>query len=124
LSQLGEFIEHDLDYDRIQREAIGSVREPNTSFAAASRESFDPVARWRTKMSPAQASDFEALVGNLLEELGYPLVSEGQRKATWRASRLRRTYLAMFEAKHRAKATPLGRLVNLDPLEFEPKSEA
>lgn len=124
LSRLGEFIEHDLDYDRIQREAIGSVRQPNTSFAAASNESFDPVARWKTKMSREQASAFEALVGNLLQELGYPLVSEGKPKVSLRASRLRSTYLAMFEAKHRMKATPLGRFVGLDPLEVEPKPES
>lgn len=121
LSRLGEFIEHDLDYDRIQREAIGSVREPNTSFAAASSENFDPVARWKTKMSSEQAADFEALVGEFLHELGYLLVSEGQRKTSVRAARLRATYLAMFEAKHRLKATTLGRLVGLDPLEVEPK---
>lgn len=121
LSRLGEFIEHDLDYDRIQREAIGSVRQPNTSFAAASNESFDPVARWKTKMSAEQAVAFEALVGDLLEELGYELASEGHRQTSMRASRLRTTYLAMFEAKHRMKATALGRFVGLDPLEVEPK---
>ena len=121
LSRLGEFIEHDLDYDRIQLAAIGSVREPNTSFAAASNENFDPVARWKTKMSSEQAADFEALVGEFLHELGYLLVSEGQRKTSVRAARLRATYLAMFEAKHRLKATTLGRLVGLDPLEVEPK---
>lgn len=124
LSRLGEFIEHDLDYDRIQRDAIGSVRQPNTSFAASSNESFDPVARWRTKMSREQASAFEALVGRFLQELGYPLVSEAQPKVSLRASRLRSTYLSMFEAKHRMKATPLGRFVGLDPLEVEPKPES
>ena len=122
LSRLGEFIDQDLDYDRIQREAIGSVRQPNTSFAAASNESFDPVARWKTKMSAEQAAAFEALVGDFLEELGYGLASEGHRLASARASRLRTTYLAMFEAKHRLKATPFGRLVSLDPLEVEPKA--
>jgi len=121
LSRLGEFIDHDLDYDRIQRAAIGSVREPNTSFAAASNENFDPVARWRTKMSSEQAAEFEALVGEFLLELGYPLVSDGRRKMSVRASRLRATYLAMFGAKHRMKATPLGQFVGLDPLEVEPK---
>ena len=121
ISRLGEFIEHDLNYDRIQRNAIGSVRQPNTSFAAASNESFDPVARWRTKMSVEQAAAFETLVGDFLEELGYELASEGQRKASVRASQLRKTYLAWFEAKHRMKATPLGRLVCLDPLEIEPE---
>lgn len=119
LSRLGEFVEQDLDYDRIQRAAIGSVRQPNTSFAAASNESFDPVARWKTKMSDEQVAAFEALLGDFLKELGYELASAGHRQASLRASRLRTTYLAMFEAKHQLKATPLGRLVRLDPLELE-----
>ena len=32
LSRLGSFIDHDLDYERIQRAGIGSVSEPNSSF--------------------------------------------------------------------------------------------
>jgi hypothetical protein len=122
LSRLGEFIEHDLDYDRIQRAAIGSVRQPNTSFAAPSNESFDPVARWKTKMSAEQAVALEALVGDFLQILGYPLLSEGRRKVSVRASRLRATYLAMFEAKHWMKATPFGQFVRLEPLEIELKA--
>ncbi len=32
LARLGSFIDHDLDYDRIQKVGIGSVSAPNTSF--------------------------------------------------------------------------------------------
>ena len=122
LLRLGEFIEHDLDYERIQRAGIGSVSQPNTSFAAASKEAFNPVARWKTKMSPEQTAAFEALVGDFLQELGYIPVSETERRMSLRASRLRTTYLAMFEAKHWMKATPLGQFVCLDPIEVEPKA--
>ena len=73
-------------------------------------------------MSSEQAAAFEALVGDFLQELGYALVSETERKISLRASRLRTTYLAMFEAKHWMKATPLGRLVSLDAIEMEPQS--
>ena len=121
LSRLGEFIEHDLDYDRIQRTGIGSVSEPNSSFAGESGGSFNPVARWKTKMSPEQTAAFEALVGDYLQELGYTLASETRRRISLRAARLRTTYLAMFEAKHWARAnTPLGRLVRLERIEIEP----
>ena len=120
LSRLGEFVEHDLDYERIQRAGIGSVSQPNTSFAAATKDDFDPVGRWRTKMSLQQNAAFEALVGDLLQELGYAPVSEAERKMSLRTSRLRTTYLAMFEAKHVMKATWLGGWVGLDPLELEP----
>jgi hypothetical protein len=122
LLRLGEFIEHDLDYEQIQRAGIGSISRPNTSFAEASEVGFNPIGRWKTKMSPQQNAAFEALVGDLLQELGYASVSETERKISVRTSRLRTTYLAMFQAKHLMKATPLGRLVSLDPIELEPKA--
>src|SRR5205823_7674869 len=47
LGILGNFIEHELDYDRIQKVGIGSVSEPNTSFTGApGDEKFSPVGRW------------------------------------------------------------------------------
>jgi hypothetical protein len=122
LLRLGQFIEHDLDYERIQRAGIGSVSQPNTSFADASEEIFNPVARWKTKMSVEQTASFEELVGDFLQELGYSPGSEAGRRMSLRASRLRTTYLAMFEAKHWMKATPLGRFVGLEPLEIELKA--
>jgi hypothetical protein len=121
LLRLGEFIEQDLDYERIQRAGIGSVSQPNTSFAGASEETFNPVARWKTKMSREQIAAFEALVGDFLQQLGYTPVSKTWRKMSVRASRLRTTYLAMFEAKQWMKASPLGQFVRLEPIEVEAK---
>ncbi len=120
LSRLGLFIDHDLDYDRIQRTGIGSVSRPNSSFASESEETFNPVARWKTKMPPEQLAAFEELVGDFLLELGYSLSSEPKQKTSLRVARLRTTYLALFEAKHRMKATPLGRFVGLGYIEVEP----
>jgi len=125
LSQLGEFIEHDLDYERIQRAGIGSVSQPNSSFAGESEGAFNPVARWKTKMSSDQSAAFEALVGDCLQELGYTLASEARRRMSLRAARLRTAYLALFEAKHWARAnTPLGRFVRLERIEIAPENSA
>lgn len=121
LSRLGDFVAHDLDYSRIQRAGIGSVSQPNTSFAGESAERFSPVGRWKTKMSPEQIADFEALVGNCLNELGYVPGSENKVGASLRAARLRTTYLAMFETKQWIRAhTPLGRFVRLGRIQIEP----
>jgi len=124
LKQLGLFIDHDLDYDRIQHAGIGSVSQPNSSFAGESQVAFDPVARWKTKMSPGQIAIFEELVGKFLRQLGYSLFSQVRPGSSLRAARLRATYLAMFEAKHRMKATPLGRFVHLKNLELEANKPA
>ena len=118
LARLGDFIDQDLDYETIQRSGIGSVSEPNSSFGTESG-SFDPVGRWRTKMSAQEVADFEALVGDRLEDLGYPLAS-GRRVASVRAMRMRATYFAMFQAKQWMRThTPLGRMVKLGRIQLE-----
>jgi hypothetical protein len=121
LSRLGLFIDHDLDYERIKGEGIGSVSEPNSSFAGESEGAFNPVARWKTKMTPQQISSFEELVGDFLVKLGYGALREARHGTTFRAARMRATYLPMFEAKHKIRMhTPLGRLVRLERIEIEP----
>jgi len=120
LARLGLFIGHDLDYDRIQQAGIGSVSEPNSSFGGESEGAFNPVARWKTKMSPQQIAALEEVIGDALQELGYGFGSATRAGMSLRAARLRTTYLTMFEAKHRMKATPLGRLVHLGPMQLEP----
>jgi hypothetical protein len=44
--------------------------------------SADRVARWRTQMSAEQREEFEAIAGDLLEELGYPIGPDAVEKAT------------------------------------------
>jgi len=122
LSQLGLFIDHDLDYGRIQHSGIGSVSEPNSSFAKECEGTFDPVARWKTKMLPEEIATFEELIGEFLLELGYSLVSKPKNGTSLRAGRLRKTYFTMFEAKRWMKATPLGRFVHLGNIGVEPSN--
>jgi hypothetical protein len=120
LLQLGEFIEHDLDYERIRRAGIGSVSQPNSSFGGESEGPFNPVARWKTKFSSEQKVAFESVVGDFLEELEYPVATE--RRRSIRAARLRSTYLPTFETKRWLRdKTPLGRFVRLERLEIEPE---
>jgi hypothetical protein len=119
LSGLTEFIAQDLDYDRIQAAGVGSVKEPNSSFSDDSGE-FNPVERWKAKMAASDSSAFDALVGDLLQELGYPLVSAGRSSKTVKALRLRSTYLPLFDAKQWLKThTPLGRRVHLGRMEMD-----
>ena len=121
LSRLGTFVGHDLDYERIQSAGIGSVSEPNSSFAAETGGTFNPLARWKTKMSAEQVAAFEELVGDSLLELGYGPLLEAKPGTSLRAARMRATYPALFEAKHWMRTrTPLGRFVQLERIEIEP----
>jgi hypothetical protein len=125
LSRLGLFIDHNLDYERIQFAGIGSVSQPNSSFAGESEGTFDPVARWKTKMSAKQIAGLEELIGDALVDLGYGLFSEVKHGTSFRAGRMRATYLAMFEAKQWIRVnTPLGRMVQLERIEIEGQTPA
>jgi sulfotransferase family protein len=74
LGTIGNFIEHKLDYQRIQEVAYGSVSKPNTSFKNESPgQGFSPVGRWKRAFSAEEIVKFEKIVGNTLSELGYSL---------------------------------------------------
>ena len=112
LARLGQFIEHDLDYDRIQSIGIGSVSEPNTSFASSGKE-FSPVGRWKTGYPAETLSTMEALIGDTLEQLGYQLASSNRElRNRSDITRMRSVYRRYFDTKLFLKAkTPLGRLM-------------
>jgi hypothetical protein len=113
LARLGSFIEHDLDYSRIQEVGIGSVSAPNSSFKGDSPETFNPAGRWKNAYTPQNLMMFEGLVGGTLEELGYELGTK-DRNALKRndLKRMRRMYRAYFDSKLYLKAkTPLGKLL-------------
>jgi hypothetical protein len=112
LGQLSGFIEHDLDYDRIRENGIGSVNQPNTSFAKADTE-FNPVGRWRGSILPRELILLEGMIGDTLEELGYELATPDLRTAKPMAlERLRANYRKYFDFKLWLKSrTPAGRFL-------------
>jgi len=74
LARLGKFIEHDLDYDRIQQVALGSVHNPNSSFRGDGKETeANTIGRWRNMFSPPQVRDIESSIADMLVNAGYTL---------------------------------------------------
>jgi hypothetical protein len=106
LGRIGEFIQHDLNYERILKVGIGSVSEPNTSFKG---DSAGPVGRWKKKISPENLATFEKLVGATLKNLGYPLAGEKAAASVLLAARLKAFYRPYFDAKFWFKNSALGR---------------
>jgi hypothetical protein len=109
LEQLSSFVGQELDYDEIQKVAIGSVSRPNTSFQEES--GFIPIGRWKKFYSSEQAATFEELVGESLEGLGYERSTKAG-KTSLGLSLFRSQYRAVFKAKSYLRTrTPLGRLL-------------
>jgi hypothetical protein len=80
LTELGKFLDHDLDYGRIQKTAVGRVASPNTIWNEESAvASFRPINRWKTKLTQSEIADLEVLIGDGLEEFRYSLT---KRKST------------------------------------------
>ena len=121
LRLIGEFIQHDLDYDRILQNGIRTVKRPNTSFTADGNGSnFTPVGRWKTGFTQAELKKFEGLFGDFLKELGYSLVNpmKGLQKSLSLGA-MRSTYEFWYGAKQWVKSHAfLSRhLTNVDLLQ-------
>jgi Sulfotransferase family len=107
LKMLSSFIHHDLNYERIQKNSIGTVRTPNSSFGGAtSRDTFKPIGRWKG-LGGAEAERMEALLAPLLEELGYEVNRSANLDFT--AWRMRAFYRVYRDLKQRFKRTPFAR---------------
>ena len=122
LTGLGEFIQHDLDWEKIQRVGVGSVSRPNSSFEGDSQSAeFEPVSRWKKKMSADRLAWLETLIGDYLEELGYERgTPEKLRAQSLPAKRMRLTYPLLCEAKLWLKNhTPLGRRTEISRMQIE-----
>src|SRR5580658_554413 len=115
LERLGAFIDHDLNYDRIQQNAVGTLRDPNSSFRGDGQEvESNPIERWKTVLSKTEIAEIESLIGDLLRETGYELAStpdERQRGRSLPVSIMSFLYPIYFDLKLWLKSyTPLARL--------------
>jgi hypothetical protein len=124
LADVGRFIGHDLDYDKIQKQPIGTVRRPNSTFKGDDgKPTSDPVGRWKTHLSKKEIAQLESLIGPLLTELGYVLEfppADSAEEMGMRAKLMKNLYPAFFELKEWLKMkTPFGRFVNVNRLQFD-----
>jgi len=113
LVRVADVLGRELDYVRIQQASIGSVGKPLTAFKEDLLEGrFAPVGRWKEKFPAEQLLEFEALVGDYLEELGYELSGPaGRPRSALSERRMRFIYGGYYELKQWAKIhTPLSRL--------------
>jgi hypothetical protein len=122
LGKLGGFIDHDLDYDRIQRAGLGRLSETNSSFREeGTKENINPLGRWKERLAHADVAAIEATVGECLQENGYELsLPAAERRRGLRQSWMRGMYPAFLGSKLWLKLhTPLGRLANMSALDLE-----
>jgi sulfotransferase family protein len=122
LGKLGGFIDHDLDYDRIQRAGLGRLSETNSSFREeGTQQKLNPVGRWKERLAHADVAAIEATVGECLEENGYELsLPAAERRRGLRHSWMREMYPAFLDSKLWLKwHTPVGRLANMSVLELD-----
>ena len=115
LAQIGEFIDCRLDYESI-RDSRSIV--PNTSFPAELESgNFAPVGRWKKHLTPDDVRQLESLIGDELQELGYPLSASALPRPDLRLQLLRAAYPRFYSLKEWSKLkTPLGRFVNMNRL--------
>jgi hypothetical protein len=113
LTMIGAFLHHDLDYDRVQQISIGSVKKPLTSFKEdLQKGQFTPVGRWKEKFPPGQLAQFEMLIGDYMQELGYQLSVDTAQNHSFGTMRKRMIYSLYYELKQWAKIhTPLSRMM-------------
>jgi len=126
LAELGRFLDHDLDYDRILSTGLGTLQESNSSFRDEKQRSGSPVERWKERLSGTQVAELEALIGDTLEEFGYSRATSGAGENTsFRLRCLRSLYPAILKSKFWLKRhTPLGKFVNTSVLELQPENAA
>ena len=127
LSTLGHFLDHDLDYSRIRKNAIGRVLAPNTIWKEeSSPETFSPVNRWKTKLSQSEIAVVENLIGEALREFHYPLTTEGSKSGNFDPTlrMMRLFYPQYFETKLFLQSkTVVGRLAKGTRLELDPVTD-
>ena len=127
LKTLGEFIDHDLNYERIRNAGLGRVSETNSSFREeGTKEEINPLGRWKERLSPKDVAAIEGAVGKCLEETGYALsIPAAQQAHGLRGAWMQAVYPNFLSAKLWLKLnTPVGRLSDTAALELEDEPAA
>jgi hypothetical protein len=125
LARISKFVDQDLDHGRIQSAGMGRLKDSNSSFLAeAGASSQNPVNRWKERLSREEVASIEALVGDCLEDLGYPLVSTAVERRLKIGQRVMQAFYPHFlDGKLWAKLqTPVGRFSNLSVLELDDRA--
>jgi hypothetical protein len=116
LASIGKFIDHDLDYDRIQQVALGSVHNPNSSFRGDGKETeVATIGRWKRLFTAPQVRDMEWSIGTLLSDTGYKLETPlaEQRRSSLPVRFMNFLYPLYFDFKLWLKSdTPLARIAD------------
>jgi Sulfotransferase family len=115
LAGISSFIGQDLDYDRIQQTALGSLHDPNSSFRGDGKEAEEnTIGRWKAVFTREQIREIEAVQGELLQSTGYSLVTPSEEmRLSLRARLMSILYPLHFDFKLWLKsATPLARIAN------------
>jgi len=120
LAKLGDFLDHDLDYDRIQKTGLGRLSESNSSFRGDAKATENPVARWKERLSDEEIESLESVIGVSLEEFGYGLtVPREKLRHGLRENFLSFVYPSFLSVKRWLKLqTPLGRFASPSALEI------
>lgn len=126
LAKLSQFLDHDLNYERIHNTGLGRLRESNSSFRDEPKAAPEkPVNRWKQKLSAADVAALESLIGPSLVEFGYALtITQEQPQLNLRQVGLSAAYHRFLDTKLWLKHhTSLGRLADISELELpEPVS--
>jgi hypothetical protein len=122
LRRLGTFIDHDLDYDRIQRTSLGCLSQTNSSFREeAPIGKINPLGRWKERLTHSEIAAIEATVGDSLQENGYALsLPASERRRGLRLSWMRAMYPVFLGAKLWLKVHTLaGRFAHMALLRLD-----
>lgn len=125
LATLSSFIDHDMDYDRIQSAGLGRLSETNSSFREEGvKEKINPLGRWKERLAHEDVAAIESTVGNSLKDNGYELsLPPSERDCSARHLWMRGMYPAFLNSKLWMKLhTPVGRLASMAALELEDDS--
>lgn len=117
LARIGKFIEQDLDYNHIQQAALGSLRDPNSSFRGDGKETeANTIGRWKHIFTPEQVRDVECSIGELLAATGYKLATPpAELRPSLPVRFMNSLYPLYFDFKLWLKSdTPLARLAGTE----------